>query len=146
MIRSNVIVYPVESYGSNFEFLKRYLKVYQIATQICARDMGCQLLLYPGAFNMTTGPAHWELLARARALDNQVYVATPSPARDESAGYVAWGHSSVIDPWGKVAAKAGHGEEIVYADINLDYMAEVRQQIPITLQRRNELYAVKKLK
>lgn len=73
-------------------------------------------------------------------------MATPSPARDESAGYVAWGHSSVIDPWGRVVAKAGHAEEIVYADINLDYMAEVRQQVPISLQRRNELYEVKKLK
>jgi omega-amidase len=75
----------------------------------------------------------------------QMYVATPSPARDESAGYVAWGNSSVIDPWGKVVSKAGHGEEIVYADIDLDYMTQVRQQIPIGLQRRGDLYAVKKM-
>ena len=60
---------------------------------------GCQLLVYPGAFNMTTGPAHWELLARARAVDNQCYVATVSPARDVSASYVAWGHSLVVNPW-----------------------------------------------
>ncbi|XP_013875688.1 omega-amidase NIT2 isoform X2 [Austrofundulus limnaeus] len=60
---------------------------------------GCQLLVYPGAFNMTTGPAHWELLQRARAVDNQVFVATASPARDEAASYVAWGHSSVVNPW-----------------------------------------------
>lgn len=59
---------------------------------------GCSLLLYPGAFNMTTGPAHWEALQRSRALDNQLFVATASPARDDSAGYVAWGHSSVISP------------------------------------------------
>jgi omega-amidase len=45
---------------------------------------------------MTTGPAHWELLARGRAVDNQLYVATPSPARDTAAGYVAWGHSTVV--------------------------------------------------
>ena len=61
--------------------------------QIYSRDFGCNLLVYPGAFNMTTGPAHWELLAKARALDNQVYVAVVSPARDPNAGYVAWGHS-----------------------------------------------------
>jgi len=61
--------------------------------------VGCQLLVYPGAFNMTTGPAHWELLARARALDNQCYVATVSPARDVTASYVAWGHSLVVNPW-----------------------------------------------
>ncbi|XP_052454770.1 omega-amidase NIT2 [Carassius gibelio] len=66
--------------------------------QIYAKK-GCQLLVYPGAFNMTTGPAHWELLQRGRAVDNQVYVAAASPARDESASYVAWGHSSVVNPW-----------------------------------------------
>uniref|UniRef100_A0A3P9PWP3 omega-amidase n=1 Tax=Poecilia reticulata TaxID=8081 RepID=A0A3P9PWP3_POERE len=78
---------------------------------------GCQLLVYPGAFNMMTGPAHWELLQRARALDNQMYVATASPARDEAASYVAWGH-------------------------NLQYLADIRQQIPISSQRRDDLYAV----
>eukprot|EP00966_Prymnesium_polylepis_P204938 4747992-Prymnesium_polylepis.1 len=51
---------------------------------------------------MTTGPIHWELLAKARAVDNQAFVAVPSPARNPSAGYQAWGHSSVVDPWGKV--------------------------------------------
>lgn len=70
------------------------------------RDMGCKVLVYPGAFNMTTGPAHWEALIRSRALDNQVYVAAVSPARDDGASYVAWGHSTTIDPWGKVVAKA----------------------------------------
>ena len=48
---------------------------------------------------MTTGPAHFELLARARATDNQCYVATVSPARDTKAGYVAWGHSALVNPW-----------------------------------------------
>lgn len=103
---------------------------------------GCQLLVYPGAFNMTTGPAHWELLQRARALDNQVFVATASPARDETASYVAWGHSTVVSPWGEVISKAGPEEEVIYADIDLQYLAEIRQQIPITTQRRNDLYAV----
>merc|ERR1719234_1529675 len=59
---------------------------------------------------------HWELLSRARAVDNQVYVATPSPARDTEAGYVAWGHSSVVNAWGEVVARADEGEEIVYAE------------------------------
>ncbi|KAJ4943201.1 hypothetical protein JOQ06_006068 [Pogonophryne albipinna] len=103
---------------------------------------GCQLLVYPGAFNMTTGPAHWELLQRARAVDNQLYVATASPARDESSPYVAWGHSTVVNPWGEVISKAGTEEEVIYADIDLQYLADVRQQIPITAQRRNDLYSV----
>jgi len=106
------------------------------------RDEGCKLLVYPGAFNMTTGPAHWQLLSRGRALDNQVYVATPSPARDNTASYVAWGHSSVVSPWGEVLVEAGEEEEVVYADINLEYVEEVRNQVPIGFQKRNDLYKV----
>ncbi|KAF5376544.1 hypothetical protein D9757_008253 [Collybiopsis confluens] len=59
---------------------------------------GCQVLIYPGAFNTTTGPLHWELLQRGRAIDNQVFFSMVSPARDMSAGYHAWGHSMVVDP------------------------------------------------
>jgi len=106
------------------------------------RDRGCKLLIYPGAFNMTTGPAHWELLARARALDNQVFVATPSPARDTEAGYVAWGHSSVVNAWGEVISKAGEGEEIIYAEIDVESVSSVRAMIPISGQRRDDLYSV----
>jgi len=65
-----------------------------------------------------TGPLHWELLARARAADNQVYVGMCSPARDLSAGYHAWGHSMVVDPKGEVIAQTGEQEDIVYADLS----------------------------
>eukprot|EP00048_Salpingoeca_helianthica_P006627 m.100834 g.100834 ORF g.100834 m.100834 type:complete len:288 (+) comp14077_c0_seq1:17-880(+) len=105
-------------------------------------DNGCNLLVYPGAFNMTTGPAHWELLQRARALDNQLYVATVSPARDETASYIAWGHSSVVDPWGTVVATTEHAEDVVYADLDLERVAAVRAQIPMLSQRRHDLYGV----
>ncbi|XP_030657780.1 omega-amidase NIT2 isoform X2 [Nomascus leucogenys] len=105
-------------------------------------DTRCQLLVYPGAFNLTTGPAHWELLQRSRAVDNQVYVATASPARDDKASYVAWGHSTVVNPWGEVLAKAGTEEAIVYSDIDLKKLAEIRQQIPVFRQKRSDLYAV----
>ncbi|XP_067676931.1 omega-amidase NIT2-like [Haliotis asinina] len=106
---------------------------------------GCKLLLYPGAFNMTTGPAHWELLQRGRALDNQIYVATVSPARDEKASYIAWGHSSVVSPWGEVIATTEHQETVVYADIDVDYVKEVQQQIPVHSQKRQDLYRVEDL-
>lgn len=106
------------------------------------RDKNCKLVVYPGAFNMTTGPAHWQLLGRARALDNQMYVATPSPARDTSASYTAWGHSSVVSPWGEVMVEASEKEDIIYADIDLVYLDEVRKQIPIGHQRREDLYKV----
>ncbi|XP_069802272.1 omega-amidase NIT2 [Dendropsophus ebraccatus] len=119
----------------------RFAELAQIYTK-----KGCQLLVYPGAFNMTTGPAHWELLQRARALDNQVYVATASPARDDKASYVAWGHSTVVSPWGELVAKAGSEETIISADIDLQYVAEIRQQIPIHTQRRHDLYSVEEKK
>lgn len=109
--------------------------------QIYAKK-GCKLLIYPGAFNMTTGPAHWELLTRARAVDNQLYVATVSPARDESASYIAWGHSSAVNPWGEVIATTEHQESIVFVDIDLDMVDQIRGQIPVTLQKRNDLYEV----
>ncbi|XP_074855562.1 omega-amidase NIT2 [Carettochelys insculpta] len=115
----------------------RFAELAQIYTQ-----KGCQLLVYPGAFNMTTGPAHWELLQRGRAVDNQVYVATASPARDEKASYVAWGHSTVVNPWGEVIAKAGTEETVVYTDIDLKKLAEVRQQIPLHTQKRTDLYSI----
>ena len=57
------------------------------------------MLCYPGAFDMTTSPVHWDLLLRSRALDNQLFVAGVSVARDEDASYVAWGHSTVVHPW-----------------------------------------------
>ena len=59
-----------------------------------------------GAFNMTTGPAHWELLQRGRAIDNQLFVATCSPARNPDASYQAWGHSTVVSPWAQARRMA----------------------------------------
>ena len=109
--------------------------------QIYAKE-GCSVLIYPGAFNMTTGPAHWELLQRARALDNQVFVATVSPARDEKASYIAWGHSTVVSPWGEIIATTEHEEAIVYTDIDLKMVDNVRNQVPVTSQRRHDLYEV----
>lgn len=74
-------------------------------------------MIYPGAFNMTTGPLHWELLQRARAVDNQMYVAACSPARDLTAGYHAWGHSTVVGPGGGVLETMDEKQGIIYADL-----------------------------
>ncbi|KAI8048356.1 carbon-nitrogen hydrolase [Gilbertella persicaria] len=107
---------------------------------IAARK-GCLAMIYPGAFNMTTGPLHWELLQRARAVDNQMYVAACSPARDLSASYHAWGHSTVVDPKGVVIATCEDKETIVYADIDPEQVREVRKNIPLYDQRRFDIYA-----
>lgn len=74
-----------------------------------------------------------------RALDNQVFVFAISPARGEK-GYIAWGHSQVTSPWGKVLAQAGHEEEIIFCDLDFAECDAVRQQIPIFKQRRTDIY------
>ena len=88
--------------------------------QVLAGERGCQLLVYPGAFNMTTGPAHWELLARARALDNQLYVATPSPARDEEASYT-----------GNFVNTDGDRSEYVWATQRFFFSLKKKPSIPL---------------
>ncbi|EJD05658.1 carbon-nitrogen hydrolase [Fomitiporia mediterranea MF3/22] len=106
---------------------------------IAARK-GAHAMIYPGAFNLTTGPMHWELLQRARAVDNQIYVAMCSPARDMSAGYHAWGHSMIVDPMGKVISQTEETEDIVYAFIDPEVFQEARAGIPVTTQRRFDVY------
>ncbi|CAG9765850.1 unnamed protein product [Ceutorhynchus assimilis] len=103
------------------------------------RLKGVEILIYPAAFNTTTGPMHFELLQRSRAVDNQVFVFAISPARGDQ-GYIAWGHSQITSPWAKVIAQAKEGEEIIYGDIDLSECDKVRQQIPIFHQRRNDIY------
>jgi len=106
---------------------------------IAARK-GAIAMIYPGAFNLTTGPLHWELLQRGRAIDNQIYVSMCSPARDMTAGYHAWGHSTVVDPMGAVIATTEHEEAIIYADIEPTKLKEARSGIPVTTQRRFDVY------
>jgi len=101
----------------------------------------CKMLIYPGAFNTTTGPLHWELLGRARAVDTQSFVVLASPSRNPESTYQAWGHSSIINPWGKVVATIDHTPGIIYADIDLGEAEEIRRNIPVRKQRRPELYS-----
>ncbi|XP_018054675.1 PREDICTED: nitrilase homolog 2 isoform X2 [Atta colombica] len=104
------------------------------------RNKGCQMLVYPAAFNMTTGPLHWSLLQRARANDNQLYVACVSPARGSPPGYVAWGHTQLTNPWGEILGELNAVEDMIVFDIDLKIVNEVREQIPIFNQRRTDLY------
>lgn len=101
---------------------------------------GVRLIVLPGAFNMTTGPAHWELTMRARALDNQVYLAACSPARDTGGPYIAFGNSLVANPWGELCGKTDAGESIVYANLDSNYIEAIREQLPLLKARRPELY------
>lgn len=114
------------------------IRFQELAMLYAAR--GAHLICYPGAFNMTTGPLHWELLQRARAIDNQLYVATCSPARDINAGYVAWGHSTLVAPFGEIVATTEHEEATVIADIDYSRIEERRMNMPLEKQRHGDLY------
>ncbi|XP_047942703.1 omega-amidase, chloroplastic-like [Salvia hispanica] len=103
---------------------------------------GAHLLCYPGAFNMTTGPLHWELMQRARAADFQLYVATCSPARDTGSSYVAWGHSTLVGPFGEVLATTEHEEAIVISEIDYSLIEQRRTYLPFERQRRGDIYQV----
>lgn len=105
---------------------------------IAARK-GAFCLIYPGAFNTTTGPLHWKLLGQARAMDNQCFVALCSPARALE-GYPAYGHSLVVDPMAQVIVEAGEGEEIIYAVLDGKQIDEARNNIPLNKQRRFDVY------
>lgn len=107
--------------------------------------MGAELIVLPAAFNMTTGPAHWELLLRARAVDNQVFVVGAAPARDINAPYVSYGNSAVVDPWGKIIAGADEKETIIYAGIDLSLLTKIRGELPLLKHRRLDLYQLKSL-
>jgi len=108
----------------------------------CMTLRGAKAIVVPAAFNMTTGPAHWELLFRQRAVDNQVFTVGVSPARDENGPYIAYGNSIAVDPWGTVLCRAGSKADILYANLDFDRLTAVRQQLPILAARRTDLYHI----
>lgn len=105
---------------------------------------GARIVFVPAAFNMTTGPAHWELSFRTRALDNQIYMVGCAPARDVSVGYISWGHSIVTDPWGRVTGMLDENEGILLAELDMDYEEQVREELPLLKSRRKDIYQLAK--
>jgi nitrilase len=95
----------------------------------------CELLSVPAAFTYTTGRAHWELLLRARAVENQCYVIAAAQGGTHENGRRPWGHSMVIDPWGEVLAVRAEGQGVVLAEIDGEHLAAVRRQLPALSHR-----------
>ncbi|MBI5680767.1 MAG: carbon-nitrogen hydrolase family protein [Methanobacterium sp.] len=104
---------------------------------------GAELIVIPGAFNMITGPAHWETLIRSRAIDNQVYVVAASPAQNKNLSYVGYGNSMIVEPWGNILARANSKEEIIYSEIDLSYINEIREELPLLKNIRNDIYEIR---
>ncbi|GAA6153987.1 carbon-nitrogen hydrolase family protein [Pseudoteredinibacter isoporae] len=99
-------------------------------------DMGCELVLVPAAFTFTTGEAHWELLLKARAVENQCYLAGAAQGGDHSQRRSTWGHSCVIDPWGKALASLKRGEGHLICTVERQRLLDVRQALPALNNRR----------
>ena len=96
----------------------------------------CDLVVVPSAFTHTTGQAHWEVLLRARAIENQCYVLAPAQGGVHVNGRRTWGHSMLVDPWGVVVDMLEEGEGFVIGDVDVQRLAEVRSQLPALAHRR----------
>ena len=91
---------------------------------------GAELLCVPAAFTFPTGAAHWEVLLRARAIENQCWVLAANQHGQSGLGHADYGHSMIVDPWGTVVACASDGERVITAEIDLGLLAKVRREMP----------------
>ena len=114
----------------------RFPELYRTLARETAGSGPCDVMCVPAAFTHTTGQAHWELLLRARAVENQCYVLAPAQGGLHENGRRTWGHSLVADPWGDVVAQRDEGEGLVVADIDGTRLSQVRRQLPALSHRR----------
>lgn len=104
------------------------------------RAMGeIDMLVLPSAFTYTTGQAHWEILLRARAIENQCYVLAPAQGGTHQNGRHTWGHSMIVDPWGEILTVLETDSGYVCADLSKERLQTVRQSLPALSHRRSEL-------
>ena len=103
---------------------------------------GAKVMFAPSAFNMTTGPLHWETLFKTRAVDNQYFTVGVSPARNEKGVYVAYGNTIAVDPWGKIIYRADGEEAMEILDIDLGEVEQVREQLPLLSALRRNMYEI----
>ncbi|XP_036199921.1 deaminated glutathione amidase isoform X1 [Myotis myotis] len=101
---------------------------------------GAEILTYPSAFGTVTGPAHWEVLLRARAIETQCYVVAAAQCGCHHEKRASYGHSMVVDPWGTVVARCSEGPGLCLARIDLSYLHQLRQHLPVFQHRRPDLY------
>jgi len=102
---------------------------------------GARVLLVPSAFTLATTRDHWELLLRARAIENQAFVVAPNQVGEHAPGFRSGGRSMIVDPWGVVLATAPDAETIAVAELDLDRQDEIRRRLPSLANRRPAVYA-----
>jgi predicted amidohydrolase len=111
-----------------------------------ALDGGATVLTVPSNFTLLTGMAHWELLLRARAVENQAFVlATGQHGFPGGLNKPSYGHSMIIDPWGTVLAQAPDGDGVIAADLDMAALADIRERLPALRHRRPETYGLETL-
>jgi predicted amidohydrolase len=104
-------------------------------------DRGATLFTLPSAFTIPTGRDHWEILVRARAIENQAFVLAAGQVGPAEPKFDSWGHSMIVDPWGRVLAQVeGMDEGFAAADLDFEEQAEVRSGLPALVNRRSELF------
>lgn len=100
------------------------------------REQGAEVLAVPAAFTETTGAAHWETLLRARAIENQCYLVAANQCGTHASGRRTYGHSMIIDPWGRILADAGVEPGVISATLDLDELHALRERFPVHRHRR----------
>lgn len=103
---------------------------------------GAGVVFLPAQFNQKTGPMHWELALRSRAVDNQLFIVGASAAKYEGFSYECWGHSTVVGPGAEILASCDEKEQILYAELDLDRIAQAREELPLLKSLRNDVYPV----
>lgn len=121
-----VVATDIARIGLSICFDLRYPAIYQDL-----RRRGAELVFVPSNFTAPTGEAHWSVLLRARAIENQCYVAAPAQAGQHNPGYRSYGHTLAVDPWGRVLCEAAGGTGLSFADIDLAYLRRVRAELPM---------------
>jgi predicted amidohydrolase len=104
-------------------------------------DRGATVFTVPSAFTSATGEGHWEVLLRARAIENQAFVLAANQVGTAEPSYDSWGHSMIVDPWGEVLAEVETGEGYAVADLDLQRQAEIRSKLPAVEHRRPEIFS-----
>lgn len=103
---------------------------------------GAEFVALPGAFNNVSGPAHWELSLRARAVENTIYLAGVSGLAPKNSSYQSWGHSMLVDPFGDILVNLGRSEGFSLAEIDPQRLKDIRERLPLLKQRRHDLYEI----
>jgi predicted amidohydrolase len=122
---------PVGRIGLSICYDLRFPNLYNLL-----RNAGAEVLIVPAAFTAVTGQAHWEILLRARAIENQAWVVGVGQCGYHSSERQTWGHSMVVDPWGNIVSQAAMVPCTITADIDLEKMKQVRQSMPVASHQK----------